>query len=110
MGKEKKIVPFPFELAIKKEDKPLFLHTVETVLKEDLQNENSFGCKIHNCHTHVGSERHLKEFIDAELLFHNSYYNKGFAVLTAQKIMNWMESRNNCNKILLVGYENFSEL
>lgn len=110
MEEGKKMVPFPFEFAIKKEGKPLFLQTVETVLKEDLQNENSFGCKIHNCHTHVGSERHLKEFIEAELLFHNSYYNKGFAVLTAQKIMNWMESHNDCNKILLVGYENFSEL
>lgn len=110
MIKEKKIVPFPFEFAIEKAGKPLFLNTVETVLRENLQNENSFGCRIPNCHTHVGSERHLGEFIEAELLFHNSYYNKGFAVLTAQYIMKWMESYNRCNKILLVGYENFSEL
>lgn len=110
MMKEKKIIPFPFEFAINKAGKPLFLNTVETVLKENLQNENSFGCRIQNCHTHVGSERHLGEFIEAELLFHNSYYNKGFAILTAQYIMKWMESHNKCNKILLVGYENFSEL
>lgn len=108
--KENKIVPFPFEFAIEKSGKPLFLNTVETVLKENLQNENSFGCRIQNCHTHVGSERHLGEFIEAELLFHNSYYNKGFAVLTAKYVMKWMESRNRYDKILLVGYENFSEL
>lgn len=111
---EEKMMPFPFEFAIKnKENKRLFLDTVEKVLKENLQSENSFGCKICSCHTHVGSERHLSEFIEAELLFHNSYYNKGFALITVEKILEWLQEQTmaeGIQKILIVGYENFSEL
>lgn len=108
------VLPFPFEFDLENSDKKkLFLDTVEKVLVENLQKENSFGCKICNCHTHVGSERHLSDFIEAELLFHNSYYNKGFALLTAKKILQWMRSSElseQSDKLLLVGYENFSEL
>ena len=106
-----KMLPFPFEFFIENEEgKMLFLETVEKVLKENLQSENSFGCKIHKCHTHVGSERHLADFIEAELLFHNSYYNKGFASITAKKILSWLGENISEDHILLVGYENFSEL
>ena len=106
-----KMLPFPFEFYIKNENgKMMFLDTVEKVLKENLQSENSFGCRIRDCHTHVGSERHLADFIEAELLFHNSYYNKGFAAITADKILDWLEEESTIHEVLLVGYENFSEL
>lgn len=108
------MMPFPFEFAINNRDnKRLFIDTVEKVLKENLQSENSFGCKICNCHTHVGSERHLSEFIEAELLFHNSYYNKGFALITVEKILEWLQestTEGDIPRVLIVGYENFSEL
>lgn len=109
-----KMFPFPFEFAINNQDgKKLFLDTVEKVLVENLQSENSFGCKICNCHTHVGSERHLNDFIEAELLFHNSYYNKGFALITVEKVLQWLQIQTKIEQrenVLLVGYENFSEL
>lgn len=48
---------FPFELVLEDgEHKELFVKTVEAVLEENLQCENSFGCKILDCHTHVGSK------------------------------------------------------
>ena len=105
------ISPFPFELILSgakgQSNTELFVATVEQVLGEELQAPASFGCKISNCHTHVGSKKHLGFFVEAELLFHNSYYNKGFAYLTAQKIM---ERADGFEHILMVGCETFCEL
>ena len=99
---------FPFEVALfSDKEKSIFINTVEEILKEDLQNENSFGCKINDCHMHVGSKKHLSEFVEAELLFHNSYYNKRFAILTTR----FLEDKIvNCKRVVLVGYETFCEL
>ncbi len=99
---------FPFELVIRDNTgKELFINTVESVLKENLQCEHSFGCNILNCHTHVGSKKHLASFVEAELLFHNSYYNKGFAFCTVELLKNKIF---NYKKIMLVGYETFGEM
>ncbi len=100
---------FPFELVLEDNDshKELFVKTVEAVLEENLQCENSFGCKILDCHTHVGSKKHLPVFVESELLFHNSYYNKGFAFCTTQLLS---KKVGGYNKIFLIGYETFGEL
>lgn len=99
---------FPFELVLEDgEHKELFVKTVEAVLEENLQCENSFGCKILDCHTHVGSKKHLPVFVEAELLFHNSYYNKGFAFCTTKLLSEKVEQYK---KIFLIGYETFGEL
>lgn len=100
---------FPFELFIKNDKgKELFIDTVEKVLSENLQCKDSFGCSILNCHTHVGSKKHLSAFVEAELLFHNSYYNKGFAFCTVELLKN--KIADNFSQIILVGYETFGEL
>lgn len=103
--------PYPFELMISDGDPPkqLFIRTVEQVLKENLQAPDSFGCQILDCHTHVGSKKHLSTFIEAELLFHNSYYNKGFAFLTAQKV-NTYTAEMQFDQILFIGCETYCEL
>lgn len=100
---------FPFELYVNStNDKKLFIDDVEKILKTDLQLEDSFGCEIVDCHTHVGSKKHLDRFIEAELLFHNSYYNKRFAFLTVQTILNKLKEETE--SIVIVGYETFCEL
>lgn len=100
---------FPFELYVENTDhKKLFVEDVEKILKTDLQLEDSFGCEIIDCHTHVGSKKHLDRFIEAELLFHNSYYNKRFAFLTVQTILNYLKDKTE--SIVVVGYETFCEL
>lgn len=111
LPKSGQVRPFPFELLLHtgtaRDNQELFIQTVEQVLRENLQSANSFGCTIANCHTHVGSKKHLGSFVEAELLFHNSYYNKGFAYLTARKIL---ELAPDASNVWLVGYETFSEL
>lgn len=115
MSMEKKH-PTPFELILSTKDhdtnKELFINTVEKVLNTELQNSQAFGCKISDCHTHVGSKKHLGFFVEAELLFHNSYYNKGFAYLTAKKVLQYVEEnkKNRFDRVWLIGYETFSEL
>ena len=107
----KMISAFPFELAIKdsSEGQELFIKTVEQILRENLQSKKAFGCNIRNCHMHIGSKIHTEEFVEAELLFHNSYYNSHFAWLTQQYIQYKIKG-NSFSSIILVGYETFGEL
>lgn len=106
---------FPFEFTeFKGELKSSFIQNVEMTLTQDLQSEERFGCKIMDSHTHAGSKIHFKDFLEAELLFHNNYYNKGFAQLTVEEIFKKIEQRNSgenkVKKVILIGYESYSEL
>ncbi len=101
-----------------------FIEQVERELKRDLQKYDTFGCQINDCHTHAGSKIHFSDFTEAELLFHNSYYNKSFAQLTQDWIFNkclkihngdydiqlFNNKNNKIKNILLIGYETYSEL
>ncbi len=117
---------FPFDL-IKLPDsvpaskttagKVAFITKVEEALKGDLQDERAFGCRITDCHTHAGSKIHFESFVEAELLFHNNYYNMRFANMACNFIRNSIEvqqkSGNLPNKevsVVLVGYDLYSEL
>ena len=110
-----KTTRFPFQymnFPSKKGMEIPFIKQVESVLGEDLQKSDVFGCRINNCHTHAGSKIHFNDFVEAELLFHNSYYNRSFAKLTCD----WIKScyfdaqRENYKNLLLIGYEKYSEL
>lgn len=90
-------------------EKEPFIEKVEKVLGNNVQDPTNFGCKINNCHTHAGSKIHFESFIEAELLFHNSYYNERFASLAKNFVSNELKIENIKN-ILLIGYENYSEL
>ena len=115
MGQNKN-TRFPFQYMKFPSEKGLmipFLKQVENVLSEDLQKSDAFGCKINNCHTHAGSKIHFNDFIEAELLFHNSYYNKSFAKLTCDWIKSCCDEAQEVTRIdniLLIGYEKYSEL
>lgn len=110
-----KMLPFSFlplacDVKNKKRAKSKFIDNVEKVLEQDIQSPNQFGCKIRNCHTHAGSKVHFKDFVEAELLFHNSYYNQGFAFLTVQEIVKVIQLPKVPKQIVLIGYETYSEL
>lgn len=115
MNKEKtNIFPFeyiPYYLGKDEKAKCPFIQNVEKVLQTDLQESDSFGCRIKGSHTHAGSKVHFKDFIEAELLFHNSFYNYGFAYLTVERIRTELKEKSkNINEVVLIGYENYSEL
>lgn len=89
------------------EDNIWFYRRVEHVLKTQLQ-EKSYGCKINNIHIGIGSKIHLNTFYTAELLFHNYGNICRFAYLIARTILK--EEQNSGDKILLVSYEEYSNL
>ena len=111
---------FPYSFVIDKKErnkrgdlpsKELFISDVEELLQRNLQSPNLLGCKIRGCHSKLGSKKHIDNFVEAELLFHNGYYNKGFAFLTARKIINDLENKHpGLQNVLIVGYESYSEL
>lgn len=119
---------FPFELIKLSEaqtskrvrsgkDKVAFIEKVEKVLKNDLQDERSFGCKITDCHTHAGSKIHFESFVEAELLFHNNYYNTRFANMACNFILNSIAAKKSGQltgggqiDVVLIGYDLYSEL
>lgn len=115
-GKGKKTVCFPFEFISMNDKKCSFIRNVEGILDSDLQADKSFGCKIKNCHTHAGSKVHFRDFIEAEILFHNNYYNHGFAFLTVEEVVRRIKRIHDNNpaarisKVYLIGYESYSEL
>lgn len=117
-NKEVKVFPFELIKLPTTDDEVIiepFIEKVKKALESDLQDEKLFGCKIKNCHTHAGSKIHFNSFVEAELLFHNSYYNERFASLTVNYIQNVFkeirtEDKLDIENILLIGYEKYSEL
>jgi len=109
--KNEQTLCFPFEFVPMNGQKCSFLQNVEAILNTDLQSRDSFGCMIQSCHTHAGSKIHFQSFVEAEILFHNNYYNNGFAYLTVSEILKRIEADGHTYKhIYLIGYERFSEL
>ena len=113
---QEKTTRFPFHFMNFPNEKGMaipFIKQVESVLGEDLQKSDVFGCKIINCHTHAGSKIHFNDFVEAELLFHNSNYNRSFAKLTCDWISKCyfeIQGEEKFKNLLLVGYEKYSEL
>lgn len=113
-----KRIPFQYmDFPSKKGHRKPFIEQVENVLEEDLQKPDVFGCKIIDCHTHAGSKIHFNDFIEAELLFHNNNYNRSFAQLTCDWVVDCYsdacaeKSKENVfENVLLIGYEKYSEL
>lgn len=87
-----------------------FIEKVKNALHCNLQEGQLFGCEIVNCHTHAGSKIHFNSFVEAELLFHNSYFNERFASLTVDYIWDVLKDKKHIKNILLIGYEKYSEL
>ncbi|MFQ9516640.1 MAG: hypothetical protein ACLRZ9_12560 [Eubacterium sp.] len=98
----------PFDLEIKYDDgKTPFQRGITCVLERDIREEQ-FGCKIENAHMRLGSKIHIKDFYEAELLFHNNYYTSRFAYQILKEINK--HDINYNKKIMIVGYETYSEM
>lgn len=98
-----KLVPFDI-LTFPNRDTTLFEKNVKQTLESDIQ-KYSLGCKISDIHMRIGSKLHITSFFEAELLFHNNYYVSRFAELIIKRL-----PADSSGKIILVGYETYSEL
>ncbi len=96
----------PFDMIEYCPNTTLFEKSVVKIISNDMQSRE-FGCKVQKTHVRVGSKIHIGDFYEAELLFHNDYYVKRFAMLTARRIIDVNRPEK---KLVLVGYETYSEL
>lgn len=93
----------PYDVLLKKENKPLFLHNIKTILQnrligrtlsdyysptEVIENyiEHFDGYCISNTHFKIGNKIHSSDFYYAKRLFQNSFYTARLAIHLAKKI------------------------
>lgn len=101
-----KFIPFDLEITYDDNKSP-FERGVMRVLEREI-SDDLFGCKISNAHMRLGSKIHIKDFYEAELLFHNNYYTSGFSY---QIIKEMDQDGIDFNKpIMIVGYDTYSEM
>jgi hypothetical protein len=129
----------PFDAILKNSDgKELILSNLKTLLNNRIREEeeekkeekyegisgekgyikNIDGYHIESTHFRVGNKVHSKDFYYAKRLFQNSFYTARLAMILALKIKSAAEKLNDKDeliippnrKILLVGYEMYSEL
>lgn len=101
-----KFIPFHLEICYDDKKTP-FERGVLCVLEREI-GESLFGCKIKDAHMRLGSKIHIRDFYEAELLFHNNYYTSGFAYKIIKEI-----DRDGVSfekPIMIVGYETYSEM
>ena len=121
---------FPFDIILKSKDvkdEELFFFNLKTILQNKLSLvkkqyncihdyvHNFDGYRIENAHFKIGNKVHSADFYYAKRLFQNSFYTNRLSMHLARKINDQLESmhqasKDNINKITLVGYEMYSEL
>lgn len=112
----------PFDSLLEDEGKPLFISNLKTILQNPLYNradeyktlkeyiKNFEGFRIGETHFKIGTKIHSEDFYYAKRLFQNSFYTARIAMLLAIDIKKNIEKSISNNKIMLVGYEMYSEL
>lgn len=102
---------FPFDLVrYSNEEKSWFLQRMSRILEKDLR-EDGMGCKLSNAHVCLGSRIHIRDFYEAELLFHNVGNVYRFAYCIAEKIVKDIGHEEiKRQQLILIGYENYSVL
>lgn len=102
---------YPFDLVqYDAEKKNWFLQRMFKILEKDLR-ENNMGCKLSNAHVCLGSRIHIRDFYEAELLFHNVGNVYRFAYCISEKIVKDIRIEDIKNRqLILIGYENYSVL
>lgn len=102
------VSPLPFDVIID----GVFKDKVKSDLENDIQNDD-FGCCLKNIHMKVGSKIHIHgNYYEASLLFSNSNYISRFSYFIFEKIFFSIKNtfeQNKLSKIVLVGYEAYSE-
>lgn len=95
----------PFEDIIKLNGDFSWLPKLMHVVKTDI-HERYIGCRMPNVHVPVSKHKvHLSDFYEAQFLFANAYWSNKFS----QFLIDQIGETSKIDKILLVGYETYSE-
>ena len=95
----------PFEDIIKLNGEYAWLPKLMHVVKTDIHGRY-LGCRMPKVHVPVSKHKvHLSDFYEAQFLFANAYWSNKFS----QFVIDQIGDDNRIEKILLVGYETYSE-
>jgi len=92
-------------------DDQIFREKVKTRLERSVQKEG-FGCHLEEAHMRIGSKIHIYGYYEASLLFNISNYISRFAYFLIDnivKVVNNLEDKDKITKLIIVGYETYSE-
>lgn len=100
--------PLPFEVIVD----GVFKERVKADLERNIQ-KSEFGCCLQDVHMRVGTKIHTHgNYYEASLLFSNSNYVSRFAFFICEKLLKRIKYELddiNTKKIVLIGYEAYSE-
>jgi len=117
------LLPFDTLLNDPEYGQPLFLSNLKTILLNPLLDrsthfhtlndyiDNFDGFHINNTHFKIGTKIHSEDFYYAKRLFQNSFYTARLSMLLSIDIIDKIRLQSNIKpKIILIGYEMYSEL
>lgn len=102
----------PYEILVEYNGETLFQHIVNRTVQTEIYDRN-LGCCMKDIHVQLGSRVHVMKFFDGQTLFLNNYFSSNYAYIVAKKlcagVIDMLENKEK-KKILLIGYESYSEM
>lgn len=106
----KPLMTLPYDVIVKDKGKTIFENVVSQVLQRPFADKE-LGCLLENTHVQLASKIHVSKFYNGQILFLNNYFTNYFSYLLVNKIKNYLlMSVDAPKKIVLVGYESYSEM
>ena len=88
-------------------DSNWFIKKIKKILNTSIR-DREFGTRINNVHARLGSKIHINTFFEAELLFRDWGNISRFAFLLYQELLYGDTKLEECENVLLLGYEKYS--
>lgn len=102
----------PFDILIQHDGEARFIELVKRVMDREIYYPD-YGCKLSSIHIKLGSKIHIRNFYEAEILFQDSYFSKRMAYFVVKDILGKLSEQTENfikKRLVLVGYENYSEM
>lgn len=102
----------PYEVLVEYNGNTLFQHIVNQTVQTEIYDRN-LGCCMKDIHVQLGSRVHVMKFFDGQTLFLNNYFSSNYAYIIVKRLyadVVGMLETNEKKKILLIGYESYSEM
>lgn len=111
-GEYEKDEILPYEVLAEYNGETLFQHIVNRTVQTEIYDRN-LGCCMKDIHVQLGARVHVMKFFDGQTLFLNNYFSSNYAYIVVKRLyadVIGMLAAKEKKKILLIGYESYSEM